>query len=79
LTLDILAYPPDELGLANRRVLLPVGYPGCYNFFWKLNFDPSISYTPDPATLKDSKRFCLAKLIFQNPSIFSAIAMVNNL
>jgi hypothetical protein len=39
-------------------------------------FDPdqSISYTPDPATLKSSKSFCLPKHIFQKSCFFKVFS-----
>jgi len=43
----------------------------------KLNFEQSISYTPDPATLKSSGSYSLTKKILQKPFFFNDMAIVN--
>ena len=44
----------------------------------KLNFEQSISYTPDPVTLESAICFCLPKQILRKPCFFNKMTMVNN-
>ena len=45
----------------------------------KLNFERSISYTPDLAALEGTGGFRFTKQIFRNSCIFNEMVMVNNL
>ena len=44
----------------------------------KLNFEQSVSYTPDPVTLESAICLCLPKQILRKPCFFNKMNMVNN-